>query len=174
MLKKCIYLCNTYLSSTHSVKSLGTCQQTKPITLPLRDRPQQHIKKQRHHLADKGLSSQSYGFSSSHVWMWELDHKKRLRAKELKLLNCGFGEDSWEPLGLQGDQTCQSKEINPEYSLEGMMLKLKLQYFGHLTYWKRPWCWERLKAGGKVDNRGWDGWKGSPTCWTWVWANSER
>ena len=39
------------------------------------------------------------------------------------------------------------KEINPEYSLEGLMLKLKLQYFGQLTHWKRPWCWERLKAG---------------------------
>ena len=49
------------------------------------------------------------------------------------LLNCGAGEDSWESLGLQGDQTTQFlKEISPEYSLEGLMLKLKLQYFGHL------------------------------------------
>ena len=58
------------------------------------------------------------------------------------------------------------------------MLKLKLQYFGHLmwslflTYWKRSWCWERLKAGGEGDNRGWDGWMASPTWWTWVWASS--
>ena len=52
------------------------------------------------------------------------------------------------------------KEISPEYSLEGPMLKLKVQYFGHLmlTHWKRPWCWERLKAGGEGDNRGWFGW----------------
>ena len=58
---------------------------------------------------------------------------KRLRAKELMLSNCGAGEHSWESLGQQGDQN-QSiiKEINPEYSLEGLMLKLKLQYFGHL------------------------------------------
>ena len=55
------------------------------------------------------------------------------------------------------------KEINPEDSLEGLMLKLKLQYFGHQTHWKRPWCWERLKAGGEGDNRGWDGWMASPT-----------
>ena len=48
------------------------------------------------------------------------------------LLNCGAGEDSWESLGLQGDQTSQLKEISPEYSLEGMMLKLKPQYFGNL------------------------------------------
>ena len=50
------------------------------------------------------------------------------------------------------------KEIYPEYSLEGLMLKLKLQYFGHLceelTHWKRPWCWEGLGAGGEGDNRG--------------------
>ena len=60
------------------------------------------------------------------------------------------------------------KEISPEYSMKGLMLQLKLQYFGHLTHWKRPWCWERLRAGGKGDNRGWDGWMVSPTQWTWV------
>ena len=59
------------------------------------------------------------------------------------------------------------KEISPECSLEGLMLKLKLQYFGHLmkelTHWKIPWCWERLKAGGESDDRGWDGWMASVT-----------
>ena len=69
--------------------------------------PRQHIKKQRHYFANKGLSSQGYGFSSSHEWMWELDHKK-LSAEELMLLNCGVGEDSWESLGLQGDPTSPS------------------------------------------------------------------
>ena len=68
------------------------------------------------------------------------------------------------------------KEISPGCSLEGIMLKLKLQCFGHLmeelTHWKRPWCWEGLRAGGTGDNRGWDGWMVSPTQWTWVWVNS--
>ena len=68
------------------------------------------------------------------------------------------------------------KEINPEYSLEGLMLKLKLQHFGHLceepTHRKRPGCWERLKAGEEGDNRGWDGWMASLTRWTWVWVDS--
>ena len=41
-----------------------------------------------------------------------------------------------------------------------------------LTHWKRPWCWERLRAGGEGDDRGWDGWMASPTQWTWVWVNS--
>ena len=67
------------------------------------------------------------------------------------------------------------KEISPVCSLEGLMLKLKLQYFGHLMvmiHWKRLWYWERLKAGGERDDRGWDGWMASPTPWTWVWASS--
>ena len=68
------------------------------------------------------------------------------------------------------------KEISSECSLEGLMLKLKRQDFGHrceeLTHLKRPRCWERLKAGGEVDDRGWDGWMASPTQWTLVWVNS--
>ena len=68
------------------------------------------------------------------------------------------------------------KEISPEYALEGLILKLKLQSFGHLmgriNSWKRLWCWERLKVGGEGDNRGWDGWMTSPTWWTWVWVSS--
>ena len=63
-------------------------------------------------------------------------------------------------------------------SLEWLMQKLKLQYFGQwckkLTHWKRPWCWEKLKAGGEGDDRGWDGWMASPIQWTWVWASSRR
>ena len=68
------------------------------------------------------------------------------------------------------------KEIGPEYSLEGLMLKLKHQYLAswckELTHWKGPWCWERLKVGREGDNRRWDGWMASPTQWTWVWVNS--
>ena len=67
-------------------------------------------------------------------------------------------------------------EISPEYSLEGLMLKLKLQYFGHLMQRTdslgKTLCWKRLKAGGEGDNIGWDGWVASPTQWTWVWVSS--
>ena len=65
------------------------------------------------------------------------------------------------------------KEISPGCSLEGLMLKLKLQYFGHFM-WRvdSSWSWEGLGAGGEGDNRGWDGWMASPTKWTWVWVNS--
>ena len=69
-------------------------------------------------------------------------------------------------------------DINPEYSLKGLMLQLKLQYFGHLMWraysLERPWCWERLKSGGKEGNRGSNGWMASPTWWMWIWANSGR
>ena len=65
------------------------------------------------------------------------------------------------------------KELSLGCSLEGLMLKLKLQYFGHLVWradsLKRPWCWERLRAGGEGHDRGWDGWMASPTQWTWDW-----
>ena len=68
------------------------------------------------------------------------------------------------------------KEISPEYLLNRLMLKLKLKNFGYLTqrstHWKRPWFWERLKAGGEGDNRGWDGLMAWLTQWTWVWASS--
>ena len=67
------------------------------------------------------------------------------------------------------------KAISPGISLERMMLKLKLHYFGHLkefTHWKRLWCWEGLGAGEEGDDRGWDGWMASLTRWTWVWVNS--
>ena len=70
------------------------------------------------------------------------------------------------------------KKTNSEYSLEGLMLKLKIQYFGHQckepTHWKRTWCWERLRTGEERDGRSWDGWIASPTQWTQVWANSRR
>ena len=68
------------------------------------------------------------------------------------------------------------KEISPEYSLEGLILKLKLQYFGHLMQradsLEKTLMWERLKVGGEGDDRGWDGWMASPTQWTWVCLNS--
>ena len=69
------------------------------------DQPRQRIKKQRHSFANKGPSSQGYGFSSGHVWDVRVGLWRKLSAEELMLLNCGVGEDSWESLGLQGDQT---------------------------------------------------------------------
>ena len=136
------------------------------------DQPRQHIKKQRYHFTNKG---QSYGFSNSHVWMWELDYKESWALK-----NWCFWTVVWRRL-LRVPWTARRlnqsilKEISPEYSLEGLMLKLKLQHFGpwceELTHLKRPWCWERLKVGGEGDDRGWDGWMASPTLWTWVWVS---
>ena len=77
------------------------------------------------------MSSQSCGCSSSHVLMWELNNKK-VECWRIDILNCGVGKDSWEPLVKQGDQTSQSKGNQSEYSLEGLRLNLKLQFFGRL------------------------------------------
>ena len=92
------------------------------------------------------------------------------------LLNCGVGEDSWDSWTARRSNQSILKEITPRCSLEGLMLKLKLQYFGHLMWradsFENIWCWERLKAGGEGDDRGWDGWMESLTQWTWVWVDS--
>ena len=76
---------------------------------------------------------------------------KKAELEELMLLNCGVGEDSWESLGQQGDPTSPSKEISPEYSLQGLMLKLKLQYFGHLM--QRTDSLEKTLMLGKTEGR---------------------
>ena len=95
------------------------------------------------------------------------------------LSNCGAGEDSWESLSI-ARRLNQSilKGINPEYSLEGLMLKLKLNtlatWFEELTHWKISWCWEILTAGRELGDWGWDVWMTSSAQWTWVWGNSGR
>ena len=79
---------------------------------------------------------------------------RKLSAEELMLLNCGVGEDCWESLGQQGDQSIL-KEISPEYSLEGLMLKL--QYFGHLL--QRTGSLEKILMLGKIEGRRRSGWQ---------------
>ena len=68
-------------------------------------------------------------------------------------------------------------EISLEYSLKGLMMKLSSNtlatWYKELIHWKRSWCWERLKARGEGDDRGWDGWMASPIQCTWVWVDSE-
>ena len=92
------------------------------------------------------------------------------------LLNCGVGEDLRVLWTARRSNQSILKEISPGCSLEGLMLKLKLNTLAtwckELTCLKRPWCWKRLKAGGEGDDRGWDGWMASLTQWTWVWVNS--
>ena len=139
------------------------------------DQPRWHIQKQRHYFANKGPSSQGYGFSSSHIWMWESDCEEVWAPKNWCFWTVVLQKTLESPLDCKGIQPVHSKAISPGCSLEGMMLKLKLQYFGHLmrrlTHWKRLCCWEGLGAGGEGDDRGWDGWMASPTQWTWVLVN---
>ena len=103
-------------------------------------------------------------------------------------MNCDVGEDSWESLELQEINPKRVlkeilKEISPECSFFFLNVHWKdwcwswstktlATWCEELTRWKRPWCWERLKAGGEGDDRGWDGWMASLTQWTWVWVNS--
>ena len=105
---------------------------------------------------------------------WTIKNAEHWRIDSFKL--CCWWRLLRVPLTARRSNQSVLKENNPDYSLEGLMLKLKLQYFGHLMRradsFERPWCWERLKAGGQGDDRGWDGWMASPTQWTWVWVDS--
>ena len=127
--------------------------------------------------ASKGPSSQSYGFSSSHVKMCELDHKGSWALKNWcfwtvvleKTLESPLDFKEIQPVHPKGNQSWIFIWKDWCWSWNSNTL---VTWCKELTHWKRPWCWERLKAGREGDNRGWDGWMASSTQWTWVWVNS--
>ena len=140
------------------------------------DQPRQHVKKQRHYFSSKYPSSQGYGFPSSHVWMWELDYKESWALKNWcfwtvvleKILESPWDSKEIQPVIPKGNQSW--------ILLEGLMLKLKLQYFGHLMQRTDP-LEKTLMLGmtegrGEGDNRGLDDWMASSTQWPWVWVSS--
>ena len=140
------------------------------------DQPRQHIKKQRHYFANKVHLVKAMVFPvvmyRCESWTINKAECQRIDAFELwcwrRLLRV--------PWTARRPNQSILKKINPEYSLEGLMLKLKLQYFDHLM--RRADSLEKTLMLGKIEgrrrrgNRGWDGWMVSPTQWTWVWVNS--
>ena len=115
------------------------------------DQPRQHIKKQSHYFANKGLSSQGYGFSSGHVWMWELDYKESWMLKNWCFWTMVLEKTLESPLDARRSNQSILKEISPACSLEGLMLKLKLQYFGHLMW--RADSLDKTLMLGKIEGR---------------------
>ena len=122
------------------------------------DQPRQHIKKQSHYFANKGPSSQSYGFSSSHVCMWELDYKESWVLKNWCFWTGVLEKTLDSPLDCKKIQPVYPKDISPGCSLEGLMLKLKPNILAtwckELTHLKRSRCWEILRVGREGDDRG--------------------
>ena len=134
------------------------------------------IKKQKHYFANKDPDSQSYGFSSSHEWMWTIKKAEHQRIGAFELW-------CWRRLLRvlwTARRSYQSilKEISPECSLEGLKLKLKLQYFGNLIC--RTDSFEKTLMLGKIEGRRRKGQQrirwlcGITDSWTWTWANSRR
>ena len=121
------------------------------------NQPRQHGKEQRHYFANKDLSSQGYGFSSSHVWIWELDYKESWAPKNWCFWTVVLEKTLEGPLDNKEIQAVHPKEISPEYSLEGLVLKLKLQYFGHLM--GRTDSLEKTLMLGKIEGRRRRGWQ---------------
>ena len=137
------------------------------------DPPRQHIKNQRHYLVKKGLFSQSYGFSSSHVWMWELDYKESLSSKNWCFWTVVLEKTLESPLDCQEIQPVHPKGDQSWVFIGRTDVEAEAPILcEELTHWKRLWCWEGLGAGGEGDDGGWDGWMASLTRWTWVWVNS--
>ena len=115
------------------------------------DQPRQHIKKQRHYFVNKGPSSQGYGFSSGHVWMWELDFKESWAPKNWCFWTVVLEKTLGVPWTARRSNQSILKEICPGCSLEGLMLKLKLQYFGHLM--QRADSFEKTLLLGKIEGK---------------------
>ena len=115
------------------------------------DQPRQYIKKQRHYFVNKGLCSQSYGFSSSHVWIWELDYKDSWVPKNWCFWTMVLEKTLESPLDCSETQPVHPEGDQSWCSLEGLMLKLKLQYFGHLMW--RTNSWKKTLMLGKIEGR---------------------
>ena len=142
------------------------------------DKPRQHIQKQKHYFANKGPSSQGYGFSSGHVWMWELDCEESWALKNWCFWTVVLEKTLESPLDCKEIQPAHSKGDQSWVFIGRTDVEAETPILwssdakSWLTHLKRPWGWERLRAGGERDNRGWDNWMASPTQRTWVWVNS--
>ena len=126
------------------------------------DQPRQHIKKQSHYFADKGPSSQGYGSSHSHVWMWKLDHEEGWEPKNWCFWTVVLEKTLESPLDCRQSKQSVLKEISPEY-----WLRLKLQYFGHMM-WNEPSKDPDAGKDGRREEKGttgWDVWMASLNGW---------
>ena len=120
------------------------------------------------------LSSQSYGFSSSHVWMWELDCEESWAPKNWCFWPVVLEKAFESPWTAKRSNQSILKEISVHWKdwCWSWNSNTWATWCEELTHLKRPWCWERLRAGGEGEDKGWDGWMASPTQWTWVWVDS--
>ena len=130
------------------------------------------IKKQRHYFSNKGSSSQSFGFSSSHVWMWELDHKESCAPKNWCFWTVVLGKTLKNLLDCKEIQPVHPKRNQSwifigrtDTEAEAPKFCTLVTWCEELTHLKRPWCWKRLKAGRERNDRGWDGLMASLAGW---------
>ena len=150
---KCLLLGRKVMTNQDSIKSRETTLQTKVYL------------------------SQSYGFSSSQVWMWELNHKESWAPRNgcfctvvrEKTLESPLDHKEIQPVNSKGDQ---SQKFIGRADVEAEAPIFWATWCEQPIHWKSPWCWERLRAGAEGGDRGWDGWMASPTQQMWVWACS--
>ena len=144
------------------------------------DQTRQHIEKQRHYFANKGPSSQGYGFSCGHVWMWDLDYEESWAPKNWCFWTVVLEKTLESLLDCKEVQPVHSEGDHPWVFFGGNDAEAEtpIVWPPQAKSWhgKRPWswCWEGLGAGREGDDRGWDGWMASLTPWMWIWVNSGR
>ena len=140
------------------------------------DQPREHIQKQRPYFANKGPSTQGYGFSSVHVWMWELDCEESWAQKNWCFWTVVLEKTLESPLDCKEIQPVHSKGDQSWVFIGRTDAEAEIQYFGHLMW--RVDSVEKTLMLGKIecrrrrDDRGWDGWISSLTQWTWVCVSS--
>ena len=156
---------------SHEIKTLTSWKESY-------DQPRQHIKKQRHYVANKGPPGQSYGFSSGHVWMWEVDYKESWVLKNWCFWTVVLEKTLESPLDCK-----EIKSVNPIGNQSWIFIgrtdaEAEAPIFGHLMW--RADSLEKILILWKIEgrkrrgNRGWDCWMASPTQWTWNRASSFR
>ena len=160
------------------VVSLKKCNSGNPGALAFKtSNTKKHIKKQRYYFVNKVLSSQGYGFSSGHVWMWELDCEESWVPKNWCFWSVVLEKTPESPLDRKEIQPAHSKGDQSWVFIGRTLAKAEtpILWPPHVKgwlIWKDPDAGRDLGAGEEGDDRGWDGWMASPPWWMWVWVDS--
>ena len=168
-----------FIFGSSKITSDGDCSHEIKTLFPWKksyDKPSQHIKKQRHYFADKGSYNQSYGFSSSHVWMWVLDHKEGWASKNWCFWSVVLEKILESPLDFKEIKRVHPKGDQSQIFIGRTDAEAETPILwppdGRIDSLEKTLMLGRLKVEGEGDDRKWDGWMASPTQWAWVWVNS--
>ena len=170
--------CQIYFGGGSKVTAGGDCSHEIKRCLHLRRKVMTNLDSifKSRDIANKGPSSLGYGFSSGHVWMWDLDCEESWALKSWCFWIAVLEKTLENPLDCKEIQPDHSEGDQPwnVFGINDAKVETPVLWPPHAKCWLigRLWCWEGLGPGREWDDRGWDGWMASLTRWTWVWVNS--